>query len=97
MYAKLGARNGNQKWSQKWAHSRCNILIEQPKMGTNCDPTFWDPAVHAQVQAFLRWSQWLTRAAFAAECVTVLNIDKTEVDLFHDITNEKHGLEFGLT
>jgi hypothetical protein len=39
------------------------------------------------VQAFLLWSQWLTGAAFAAEGVTMLNIDETEVELFHDITN----------
>jgi len=28
-------------------------------LGTNCDSIFWDPAVPAQVQAFLLWSQWL--------------------------------------
>ena len=81
MYAKLSAGNGNQNGTQKWVHSRRKVLIEEPNLGTNCESTFWDPAVHAEVQAFLRRSQWLTRAAFAAEGVIMLNIDETAAEV----------------
>ena len=49
-------------------------------MGTKCVPTFGNPHGYGQVQAFLRWSQWLARIAFVDEDVVMLNIDETAVE-----------------